>query len=160
MKFEDFRKEVELKDDDNNCVRFDIVDCTSKDLTKKQVDYLGIIKGDIYEACCGAENVNNFIVVLDWNDSTYAQSIKLVLDYVNDNEEYHDTPIFMVVGDNYKFIDLVLKSSFDLGFYPADFLCYLENNRVLIKVKNRYILDKIAKNHYSYQLRAEKAETR
>lgn len=157
MKFEDFRKEVELKDDDNNCVRFDIVDCTSKDLTKKQVDYLAIIKGDIYAACCGAENVNNFIVVLDWTDSTYAQCIKLVLDYVNNNEEYADTPIFMVVGDNYEFVDLVLKSSFDLGFYPADFLCYLENNRVLLKTRNLKIFESIAKNHYKQVIKFEES---
>lgn len=157
MKFEDFKKDVELKDDDNNYVRFIIIDCTTEveKLTEKQRNYLAIIKGDVYEACQGAKDVNKFIVVEDWTDNTYSQSIKLVFDYVNNNEEYHDIPIFVIVGDDYELVDLTIKSSFDLGFYPADFLCYFDNNRVLLKTRNLKIFESIAKNHYKQVIEFE-----
>lgn len=134
---------------DSHNVDIEIIDTTkNREDDKAFENYLGIIRGDVYDACHGV--VNKFIIVKQWNDYVpIAFVCELVKEYIVSRKFKNTPPVFVIFDRDH---DMARKWMtdlyFDLNFEVADHLTFLENNVVMVNAEH-CICDKLYKNIYT-----------
>lgn len=134
---------------DSHNVDIEIIDTTkNREDDKAFENYLGIIRGDIYDACHGV--VDKFILVKQWNDYVpIAFVCELVKEYIVSRKFKHTPPVFVIFDRDHEMARKWMTDLyFDLNFEVADYLIFLENNVVMINTEH-YICDMLYKNIYT-----------
>lgn len=148
----DFATVVNLNNKFNNVkVTFDIIKC-KEELTEKEIDYLGIIRSDIYYLV--HKLYDKVVIVTDWSDHDIYASYQMITEH----GPYYfpeKTPIFFVIGCNYPFTPQHIGTLCRHGFYQADHLVNLENNCVLVRTNSLKEFDTMNKLYYAKVLEFE-----
>lgn len=134
---------------DKPFVVFDSIIC--KEPNEEERNQLAIIRGDLFDATYGTVNVDLFFVIENWSEVCFDESIELVFKYMKDNN-LNNVPVYLVVGCDYELLPETTRALYRLGFYPADFLAFLDNNYVLMRPTNLRQFNDIAKNRYRKEI--------
>lgn len=138
---------VRLTKDSHN-VDIEIIDTTlNREDDKAFENYLGIIRGDVYDACRGV--VDKFIIVKQWNDYVPVCTVyELVKDYI-ESCKFKTPPVFIIFDKEHeKAKQWLADLYFDADFEVVDHLTYFENNVVMVNTTYN-ICDKLYKNIYT-----------
>lgn len=139
---------VRITEDSHN-VDIEIIDATlNREDDKAFENYLGIIRGDIYDAC--HDVVDKFILIKEWNEYVPIRLIwDLVEKYIILRKFKNDLPVFIVFDRYHKMARTWMTNLyFYNNFKVADHLAFFENNIMMINAKY-HIYDKLTKNVYS-----------
>lgn len=134
---------------DSHNVDIEIIDTTkNREDDKAFENYLGIIRGDVYDACHGV--VDKFIIVKQWNDYVPIHIVyELVNEYIMSRKFKNTPPVFVIFDREHEMArEWMSDLYFDLNFEVADNLTFLENNVVMVNTE-RGICDKLYKNIYT-----------
>lgn len=144
---------VRITEDSHN-VDIEIIDATlNRENDKAFENYLGIIRGDVYDAC--HDVVDKFIIIKEWNEYV---PISLVFDLVekyielrkfkNASEFKFTPPVFFIFDKEHKMARTWMTDLyFDSNFKVADHLTFFEK---LVMINTKYnIYEKLSKNVYS-----------
>lgn len=133
---------------DSHNVDIEIIDTTkNREDDKTFENYLGIIRGDVYDACHGV--VDEFIIIKQWNDYVPISLVcELVKDYIT-SRKFKTPPVFIIFDKDHEMARTWMTDLyFDNDFKVADHLTFFENNIVMIKAKYG-IYSKLCKNIYA-----------
>ena len=134
---------------DSHNVNIEIIDTTkNREDDKEFENYLGIIRGDVYDACHGV--VDEFIIITQWNDYVPISLVcDLVKDYITSRKFKNTPPVFIIFDKEHEMAKKWMTDLyFDKNFKVADHLTFFENNIVMINAKYG-IYSKLCKNIYA-----------
>ena len=134
---------------DSHNVDIEIIDTTkNREDDKAFENYLGIIRGDVYDACHGV--VDEFIIIKQWNDYVPISLVcDLVKDYITSRKFKNTPPVFIIFDKEHEMAKTWMTDLyFDKNFKVADHLTFFENNIVMINAKYG-IYSKLCKNIYA-----------
>lgn len=127
-------------------INFDIIDITKND--NEFIEKLGIIRGDIYQACKNI--VDKCIVIFNFDENSIAGSAKSVEDFVK-SKNMEDIPIFFVFDRcaEKSFLWTIVLSVIE--YMPANHLVDFENNDILVKTKRETYNSMLKKRYKNYK---------
>lgn len=138
---------------DSHNVDIEIIDATKNSEDDEAFEkYLGVIRGDVYDACHGV--VDKLVIIKQWNDYVPILSVyKLVKDYIESRKFKNNPPVFILFNKKHEMAKTWLADLyFDANFKVADQLTYLENNVVMVNTEYS-ICDNLYKNVYTPVIR-------
>lgn len=141
-------KAVRITEDSHN-VDIEIIDATkNREDDKAFENYLGIIRGDVYDAC--HDVVDKFILIKEWNEYVPIRLVwDLVEKYIISRKFKNNLPVFIIFDKEHEMARTWMTDLyFDNNFKVADHLTFFENNIIMINTKYD-IYEKLSKNVYS-----------